>query len=92
MTGPELQEALKLIGTTALKVEIGVDFEYAHTIRETPSGRWEVYYVERGQHHDRKLFASEHAACLYLFDMVGGVDESVRQLRDSSDRDDGVTV
>ncbi|MFC6223292.1 hypothetical protein ACFP2F_08575 [Hymenobacter artigasi] len=42
-----------------------------YTIGKTTRG-WEVYYSERGQKSNLKIFASESEACKYFWDTIGG--------------------
>ena len=43
----------------------------AYTIGKTTRG-WEVYYSERGQKSNLKIFASESEACKYFWDTIDG--------------------
>ncbi|MBU6121894.1 hypothetical protein [Hymenobacter siberiensis] len=47
-----------------------------YTIGKTTRG-WEVYYSERGQKSNLKIFTSESEACKYFWDTIGGDSEAV---------------
>ena len=37
---------------------------------EENNRQWEVYYSERGNKTGRKLFSTEHEACVYFYDLL----------------------
>lgn len=81
MNRAELYAALDMVGLAHVRVGSDVIGEDAYTIRQLPSGDWQVFYTERGQQYDRRVFGSEHDACLYIFDTNGGVDAALKILR-----------
>ncbi|MET4612059.1 hypothetical protein ABIC28_003051 [Rhodococcus sp. PvR044] len=80
MKSSELIEALELAGIRVPVVVNGMTHD-SFSVSETPAGQWEVFYSERGSKYDRKVFNSEHDACLYFFDSHGGVDAAISRLR-----------
>ena len=49
----------------------GGSLSETYTISKTAQG-WEVYYSERGQKTNRRVFACESYACQYFLDTISG--------------------
>lgn len=41
-----------------------------YVLSQEPSGKWSVYYSERGVKNNVQLFATEDKACQYLFHLL----------------------
>lgn len=81
MRAAELADAFTLAGIANVPISVEPLRHNAFCVVRLSSGQWEAYYSERGRKFDRKVFGSEHEACLYVFDRHGGVDATVARMR-----------
>jgi len=67
MTRTELKEWLEQekVDPKAYHLD-GQPEEDTYTLRHLSDGRWAVFYTERGQEVDPKVFDGEHRACVEL--------------------------
>jgi len=67
----ELKEKLdkELINPNCFDLSGGLPDE-KYCINKYPWEQWGVYYAERGNKNDEKLFDSESKACLYLYELL----------------------
>lgn len=66
MTLTELARALESIGISPATVALGGHADYAWSVEQSPEGRWEVYWYERGTKNVLVQLHTESDACFQL--------------------------